>query len=116
MGVLFQIMIPVPIADQVVYPCREYGIPAEYSGLKVSEVYESVKKDPDELLNLHVQGRMLTSALVTPGNDITMYTYGCSRYFQTGPGMDLTRKFDEFFSDVVIATLEQEKKIKHHHS
>jgi len=102
LGFLFQIFVPKPLVDTIVYPCREYGIPKEYRGRKMSEVFRQICSDPTSDSNISIQARMMTSPLVTPGNGIKILTYGHNAFFQSPIGIGMAQKFQKFFLKVVM--------------
>ncbi|MBS0653403.1 MAG: hypothetical protein JSR39_07765 [Verrucomicrobia bacterium] len=102
LGFLFQIFVPKPLVDTVVYPCKGYGLPMELEGCKISKIYQQISQDPTALNNVEVQARMLTCPLVTPGNQIKVMTYGHNNFLQSPDGMAVAKKFQEFFLNVVL--------------
>ncbi|MBS0651434.1 MAG: F-box protein [Verrucomicrobia bacterium] len=102
LGFLFQIFVPKPLVDTIVYPCMEYGIPKEYRNRKMSEVFKQICLDPAKGANISIQARMMTSPLVTPGNGIKVLTYGHNAFFQSPVGIEVAREFQEFFLRVVM--------------
>jgi hypothetical protein len=102
LGFLFQIFVPKPLVDTIVYPCREYGIPKEYRGRKMSDVFRQICLDPTRDANISIQARMMTSPLVTPGNGIKVLTYGHNAFFQSPVGIGVAQTFQKFFLRVVM--------------
>ncbi|WP_041418660.1 hypothetical protein [Simkania negevensis] len=103
LGSLFQILIPRTIVNEVAYPCRDYGLPKDLSGKKMTEVHSEIQAKPHE--NYYVQARLMTSALVNPKNQIVTKTYGFPAFLETSQGKELVKKFDQFFLRVVAATV-----------
>ena len=103
LGALFQILVPKSIVDDVVYPCREYGVPKEYAVKKMSEVSREIEKNPHE--NYKAQGRMLNASLIQPQNEIIVNTYGTPEYFETQEGKRFVMSMDGFFMRALAASL-----------
>lgn len=101
-GFLFQILVPKPLVDRIVYPCKEYGIPKEYRNRKMSEVFKTICADPTDIHNIQAQARMMTSPLVTRGNQIKVMTYGHNAFFESSAGRQVCREFERFFLKVVM--------------
>lgn len=102
LGVLFQIFVPKPLVDRIAYPCLEYGIPKQYRDQKMSQVFKDICADPTKSSHNPVQARMLTSSLITRGNEIKVLTYGHNNYFESPEGKELCREFKRFFLSVVL--------------
>jgi hypothetical protein len=100
-GVLFQVLVPKPIVDQVVYPCMEYGIPAQFRNQKISTVFKNICADPTSQYSVNAQARILTSSLVTRGNEIKVLSYGHTEYFSSLQGKALYTDFEQLFTSIV---------------
>lgn len=103
LGALFQILVPKSIVDDIVYPCREYGVPKEYAGKKMSEVSKEIEKNPHE--NYSAQARMLNASLIQPQNEVIVNTYGAPEYFETQEGKRFAMSMDSFFMRALAASL-----------
>ncbi|MBS0653402.1 MAG: F-box protein [Verrucomicrobia bacterium] len=101
-GFLFQIFVPKPLVDTIVYPCMEYGIPKQYRDRKMSDVFKQICADPTNVNHVPIQARMMTSPLVTRGNQIKVLTYGHNDFLQSPAGIQMSRKFEQFFLNVVL--------------
>jgi len=109
-GVLLQILVPKPLVDKIVYPCGAYGIQGEkYQGAKMSEVFKTICKDPLKWDNITVQGRLLTSPLVTRGNGIKVLTYGHTAFFQSPGGRRFLNELEQLMFRAVWESTKPEE-------
>lgn len=106
-GMLLQIEVPRSIANNVIYPCREYGIPAEFRDKTILEVHQSICQEPHSTASYVAQGRMLTTALLNPLNDIHIFKHGYYELFNSLGGQMIEARFINFFQQVLRESIQE---------